>query len=511
MTVTSVGFLLFLCAGAVAYYIVPKRAQWGILLALSLIFYACAATPCTFLWIIISALSAWISTNLMVNPKIEARENGKKIVGWVTAAVITGNVLLWFFLKGSSFWNLGTRMIHRVVPAMPVLGPLPVAGAMGMGYYTAQVIAYIMDCYWENCVPHKNFFKVLLLTCFFPQMMGGPISRHNQLEPIYESHSFSYEALCLGSQRILWGFFKKLVISDRVGLMINGIWNNPGLGGAMIWLAVFLYPLQIYTDFSGMLDIVLGAAEIFGIHLPENFRNPFFARTVQEFWQRWHITLGTWAKDYVYYPVLKSRNLVNLGKWAKKRYPKRTAKLIPWTCGMAVLWFVMGFWHGSVQHILGVSLWFFTVLVISEYTAPTTKQWVQKLKINEKSLYWHIFQSVRTYFLYALGVVWFSADSLSQAVVHYKRFFRAFGQLGYRISLSATGATRRDLAILLLALPILFLGDLLRENHGYAREWVKTKHICLRWVIWVGLFLCVLLFGMYGEQYDASGFIYQVF
>lgn len=507
MTVTSIGFLLFLLVGAAVYYIAPKRAQWVVLLALSLIFYACAATPYTFVWILLSALTAYVSTNFMAG----ADETKKKTAAYLTAAAIVGNILLWFVLKGSSFWVNGSKVFHAVVPALPVAAPLKVAGAMGMGYYTAQIIAYIMDCYWENCVPEKNFFKVLLFTCFFPQMLGGPISRFHQLQPIYQGHSFSYDNLCRGSQRILWGFFKKLVISDRLGVIINGIWADQAFGGRMVLLAVFLYPLQIYTDFSGLLDIVLGAAEIFDIRLPENFRNPFFARTVQEFWQRWHITLGVWAKDYVYYPVLKSRRLVNLGKWAKKRYTKRTAKLIPWTVGMAVLWFVMGFWHGSVQHIIGVSLWFFLVLTISEYTAPMAKGWKESLRINEQSIGWHVFQSLRTYVLYSLGVIWFSAANLSDAVAHFLRFLMAFGKLSQQDSIFATGIEVRDLAVLLLGLVILFTGDLLREKYGYARDWAKAKPLALRWVIWIGLFLLVVVFGMYGEHYDTSGFIYQVF
>ena len=128
---------------------------------------------------------------------------------------------------------------------------------------------------------------------------------------------------------------------------------------------MFLYPLEIYTDFSGCMDIVLGAAELFGVRLAENFRNPFFSRNSQEFWQRWHITLGAWARDYVFYPFMKSKCMVTFGKKCKKRFGKRWGKFIPWSVSMAVLWFVMGFWHGSVRHIFGVSLWFWSVLFIS--------------------------------------------------------------------------------------------------------------------------------------------------
>lgn len=517
MTVTSVFFLLFLACGLVVYYFTPGKVQWVVLLLMSLIYYVFAATGYTFMYLVGSALLAYVSTNLMENESVRNRTKGRKYIAAATAAAIVGNILIWFFLKGSSFWITGSTLINMVFPGFPVLSALPLASAIGMGYYTAQVIGYILDCYWGTCRAQKNPLKLLLFVCFFPQLTVGPISRYSQMQQLYEGHQISYDNLCLGCQRILWGFFKKLVISDRVGVVVSGIWADTGTyNGFWIWVALLLYPLQIYTDFSGCMDIILGSAEIFDIHLPENFNNPFFARTCQEFWQRWHITLGTWAKDYVYYPVLKSKWIIAIGKWSKKRFSKRTAKLIPWMTGMGILWFVMGFWHGSVQHIIGVSAWYWVILVLGEVCLPAGRKLIQWLQINTENFSWHLFQSIRTYTLYAVGALLFSANGLREAFSHYKMLLTSLQNLNPWIFfdgsiLGLTGGSYLDINIMIVGVICLFIVGGLRERYGYARSWMQKQNLVFRWGIWILLFVVVLIYGSYGPGYDASIFIYEGF
>lgn len=514
MTVTSFAFFLFLLIGAVVYYIFPHKVQWVVLLAMSVTFYLSAAVPHTIAYLVVSTLIAYISTNVLYSKHFTG--SIRKMAGAITFLAIFLNIFIWFLLKGSSFWITGSSVIHRLIPAFPEIVFAPPVAAMGMGYYTAQVMGYILDCYWENSVPQKNPLKLFLFICFFPQLTVGPISRYSQMQVLYQKHNFSYQNLCFGSQRILWGVFKKLVISDRVGIIVNAVWEDTAMyTGFWPWIAVFLYPLQIYTDFSGCVDIILGAAEILDIHLPENFKNPFFSRTCQEFWQRWHITLGTWAKDYIYYPVLKSSFIIKIGKWAKKHFKKHLAKLIPWSIGMAILWFVMGFWHGSVQHIFGVSLWFWTILVIGEIFMPVLKKVTALLKIDTLSFSWHLFQSVRTYFLYSLGVVFFTAPGLRAAVDHYRVLWTGLGELNPWIffdgSILSTGVTWRDINLILFGVICLFFVANLREKNGYARIWMQKQILPFRWGVWISLFVIVIIYGLYGPGYDASQFIYQGF
>lgn len=516
MTVTSFYFLVFLLAGVIIYYVAPKKMQWIILLILSLVFYYFAATPYTIVFLVISTVIAYFSTNLFCCEIVRRSDKGKKIIPAIAFTGIAINIVIWFILKGSSFWTAGAYLLRRIVPTTEVPSAEPFVAALGMGYYTAQVIGYILDCYWEIITPQKNPLKLFLFVCFFPQLTVGPISKYSQLQGLYEKHKFKYENLCLGSQRILWGFFKKLVISGRIAVIVNAIWaNTERYTGFWSWIAVFLYPLEIYTDFSGCVDVVLGAAELFDIKLPENFNNPFMARTVQEFWQRWHMSLGAWAKDYVYYPVLKSKLLASIGRWCKRHFKKRIAKFIPWAFGMGVLWLVMGFWHGSIKCIIGVSAWYWCTLILGELFSPVFKKAICFFNIDTKSFSWHLLQSIRTYVVFSLGAVFFAADSLMDAAGQYQILFHSFKSLNpwifFNDDILKLGVTWTDINLLILGVYFLSKAAYLRENYGYARTWVQKQILPFRWFLWIGLFLLVLIYGLYGPGYDASQFIYQGF
>ena len=514
ITVTSFYFFVLVIVGLVVYYAIPKRMQWIVLLSCNIVYYFLAAINYTIIFLVISSTIAYISTVFMERRRIHSAS--KLPIFLASLMAITLNIAIWFVLKGSSFWVNGSVILNRSCSAFPALRPAPIASALGMGYYTAQVIGYILDVYWENTKPQHNPAKLLLFVCFFPQLTVGPISRYNDLKTIYESHHISYQNICLGAQRILWGLFKKLVICDRVGIIVKGIWTDTATyNGVWPWIAVFLYPLQIYTDFSGCMDIVLGVSELFDIHLKENFRNPFFAKNTQEFWQRWHITLGSWARDYIYYPVLKSRFLVTLGKKMKRRFGARMGKLIPWSLGMGILWFVMGFWHGSTQHIVGVSFWFWIMLVLSELLNPFLSCVIKRAGIKTDVLSWRVFQCARTYTVYAIGAVAFSAVGLRGAIMHYKVLLGSFKSWNpwelFNGTVTNLGVSWQDINLVILGVLFLLVVAILKEKHGSARRWIQKQNIGFRWLIWLMLFFVVLIYGLYGEGYDASTFIYQGF
>lgn len=210
MTVTSYRFLLFLLLGAAIYYIAPKRAQWVILLCLSMVYYLLAATPYTILFLMLSTVTAYIASNLMNCRYFQGNKNAAKWITYITIAAIVFNVVIWFLLKGYKFWMLGSTLLRMIFPSFPELRALKIAPALGMGYYTAQVIGYILDCYWGICTPQKNILKLFLFVGFFPQLTVGPISKYTELGSLYQKHSFDYINIAHGSQRILWGGSKSL-------------------------------------------------------------------------------------------------------------------------------------------------------------------------------------------------------------------------------------------------------------------------------------------------------------
>lgn len=518
MTITSFSFYILVSAGVILYYLIPRSLQWIELLILSIIFYCMATTPYTLCYLMVSTLIAWSVTNGLerYRNKTGAEEVSRLWKILVISAVII-NILLWFVLKGKSFFSYGQKLLGILFPEALSIELIELTSALGMGYYTLQIIGYMIDCYWETVKPQRNILKLFLFTSFFPQLVTGPISRYSQLTDLYEKHKFSYINVTHGAQRILYGVFKKLVLAERAGAIVNGIWGDLStFNGIYVWIAILLYPIQMYADFSGCMDIVIGTAEMFDIKLAENFNNPFFSRTSQEFWQRWHITLGTWAKDYVLYPLLKSKTIVKLGKSFKKKFGKKTGKFLTTAVGMLVLWMVMGIWHGAPKYVIGVSLWYWIILMLGELTTPFTCKITVRLRFKTKSFSWNLFRMIRTYFIYAIGAVFFRAEGISEAVCFLKEALQAFGEDRWNPWMLFNGSilnltTYMDLNIIIFAIAVVLLVGILREKYGYAREWLDRQAILFRWFVWLGIFSFVLIYGMYGAGYDAAEFIYQGF
>lgn len=515
MTITSGWYFLFLLAGVVLYYASPKRVQWVSLLILSLVYYYFAAKPWTILCLLAAALTAFGAGKYVAcEYAVQPTKQQKIVLGLSIAAI----VLIWLGFAGRDFWvtplnsalKAGGNLTEKVSWAVPI----------GMGYYTAQVIGYILDCYMGICKPQKNFFKMFLFVCFFPQLTTGPISRYQQLEQIYEPHSFSYENLSFGIQRILWGLGKKLIIADRIGILLENIWSNLEIyNGYYHWFAILIYPVQMYCDFSGCMDIVLGTAELFDIKLPENFRNPFFAKNIQEFWQRWHITLGNWAKDFVMYPLLKTPVMVQLGKKCKKRFGSRMGKFISLTIGTFMVWMVMGVWHGGVKYIVGVSLFYWIFLTLGDLMAPYMEKVYAFLHIKTDTFSFRLTQSVKTYCIYAVGALFFRAATLKEAFLFLAGLISMFwkGEANPWIwvdgSLNQLGLDYKDMQVLIYAVLIVLGVDLLSEylKEKTVRQWIAEQNLIFRWVVYILGFFAVLTFGIYGPEYNAQAFIYGGF
>lgn len=519
MTITSFYFLLLVTIGVIFYYITPRGWQWLELLFLSLIFYYFAAVPYTIIYLIISTLIAYCSTVAMQKAK-ERAEKRQAFSLVVTIVGIALNIGIWFVLKGKGLWRFfAVRFLaHIYVPQVDTLLNMQLISALGMGYYTLQVLGYIIDCYWENIKPQRNPLKLFLFVAYFPQLTTGPISRYDQLEVLYDRHKFNYQNIAFGAQRILWGFVKKIVLAERIGILVSAITDNPDTFiGFYSWIAILMYPLQMYADFSGCMDIILGVSELFDIHLVENFRNPFFARSSQEFWQRWHVTLGTWAKDYVLYPLLKSSPMIRFGKFSRKKFGKKTGKFLVNAVGMFILWMVMGIWHGGLRYIAGVSLWYWIILMLGDLLTPVFAKITTSLHMKTESFSWRLFQSGRTYFIYAVGATFFSLGVdrgiavLSDAwhVISMDNYANPW--IFFDSSVLTTGITYGDINIILLVILMLIIVACLREKYGYARIWIQEQSFVFRWFIWISLFVFVLIYGKYGPGYDAAEFIYQGF
>ena len=520
MSITSCLYFGFLALGMLLYYLTPGKLQWGVLLGLSLAFYALAAAPFTFIYVLLIALPAWALGLKTARCREAGRDPAQdRLVRALLVLVLVWDVAIWFLCKGGALLDVFLfRLPGRFFPALAGRSVPRLAAALGMGYFLFQVMSYTLDCWRGTVEPQKNPLKLLLFACFFPQMVTGPISRYSQLEGLYAPHRFRYVNLAHGCQRILWGLFKKLVLAERCAAVVNTVWSAPGIyPGLYAWLVLLLFPLQLYTDFSGCMDIVIGSAELFDIRLTENFNAPFCSRTIQEFWQRWHITLGTWAKDYILYPVLKSAWMLRLGKSLRKACGKKTGKFLTSAVGMFFAWLVIGLWHGEIRHVVGVSLWFWCFLLLGEWLKPRAAALAAKYGFKTESFGWHLFQSLRTYLIFSFGVVFFRAESMTRAF----RFFRSLldtfrpsvwnpwilfdGSLGY------LGASFQEINLMLVGFSLLLAADVLHEKYGSARLWLDRQPTLLRWAVYFTLFFTVLIAGKYGPGYEAGAFLYGNF
>lgn len=514
MSLTSFRFLLFLLAVIAAYYALPKKTQPYCLLAASLAFYFIVAEPWTFLYVLASIVTIYGAAIGI----FRIREGGKSHADARAKAVYILALFLNFgilaVLKYTNFVIYNIQHVMRVFHISGQVNTVSWPAALGISYYTLQMVSYLTDVYWNIRKPQRNIFKVALFACFFPQMISGPISRHSQLgEQFDKEHPFSLEQVERGAQRILWGFFKKLVISEKMAVIVNAIYSDPaGHDGLFIWTAMLLYPLQIYTDFSGCMDIVNGAAECFGIQLPENFREPFFSRTIQEFWQRWHITLGLWLKDYVMYPILKSRAWDSMGSRLKKKFGKKAGKRIPLYLAMLILWFCNGIWHGnSWKYIIGVGLWFWFAIVAGQILEPVFLRLSKALRIPTESAGWRVFQSFRTYVTYGIGALFFCASDLRNGFFLIRCGLKTFHPSIYVDgSFFKLGLDLPDMVVALAGLSVVWFVS----AHGgilAVREKLEARKPLARGTVYLAMFLATIVFGSYGAGYNAGSFIYAMF
>ena len=345
MAIISLQFLAFIAIVGLIYFAVPKKIKWLILLLASYIYYFLSSSKLT-IFLIITTISIYFAALAMSNidAKSKTKCNGqeketkkklKKTAAKNKKTILILTIIINFgilvFLKYGNFLSKNINDLFNLIninyniPLRKIILPL------GISYYTLQAISYVVDVYRGKYKAEKNFGKVALFVSFFPQMLEGPIGKFDELaEQLYEPHKFDYKRIKFAIQLMLWGLFKKLVIADRAAIYVNEVFGNySNYSGIVIVMAVILYTVQIYAEFSGCIDIVRGVGQIFGVTMAENFKRPFFSKTIQEFWRRWHITLGAWLREYVFYPISFSKACINLTTWSKKIFKGYIGKLIP--------------------------------------------------------------------------------------------------------------------------------------------------------------------------------------
>jgi len=521
MQFTSFTFLLFAALLLTVYYIIPGKFQWPLLLIASYVFYLWAGTD--YLFFILFTTITTYGAAYMIDRGLAKRDaylaEHKKDLSReekkAYKAKVKASNRVWLLLcLVTNFGILAVCKACLIEPFRTVanggsLSFLAIGLPLGISFYMFQSMGYVVDVFREKTRAEKNFFKLALFVSFFPQLIQGPISKYSQLAPtLYAPHRFDGKQVSFGLQRMLWGYFKKLVVADRIAVAIGTLKGEEYTGVAFLVLTLF-YAIQIYGDFTGGIDVTIGLAEAMGIKLPENFIRPYFSKNIAEYWRRWHITLGEWMKDYIFYPISVSEPMRKLSKAARKRSPNFGKRLPVYVASLAT-WFITGIWHGFSPNFAVWGMLNCFVIVVSEELTPLYEKFHNRFHLKEKKWY-GAFEMIRMFWLMNL----IRACDLFPNVGEY---FRRLGSLvttfNFHVLWDGTmmnlGLSGLDYAIILGGVIIWFVVSLLQEK-GPIRERLSQKPAVLRYALIFALLVIVLLMGSYGIGYDASNFIYNQF
>lgn len=530
MSFVSSGFILFLMVLFILYYAVPKKAQWFLLLIFSCVFYAFAGIQ--FLsYVVLAAFTAWFTTGRMHKVQLEQSEylkihksemsrDDKKVYKtrmkkrqrlWLIIALIATIGML-AVVKYTDFMIANINTVLSAFKSQTSISFLNIALPLGMSFYTFQTVGYIIDVYRGKHPPEKNYLKTLLFVSFFPQMIQGPISRFSDLAPdLFGKHQFAADQFAMGVQRILWGFFKKMVIADRVLAAVNTIFQEPSAyRGTYVLVGMVFYALQLYADFTGGIDITIGIAQSLGIGLKENFERPFFAKNTAEYWRRWHITMGTWFRDYIFYPLSVSQPMLKLSTGARRRLGTALGKRVPVYLATIIVWFTTGLWHGASWNFVVWGLLNGLVIIISQEFTPFYDWFHKKFAVSER-LWFRMFQVFRTFFLMSSIRL---LDCYRDVGLTFKQYVSMFTEFGPQVfidgSLLKLGLNTADYLILLIGTFMLISVSMIQRS-GSVRENIARKPLLLRYAMFALLFVVIIIFGAYGIGYDANQFIYNQF
>ncbi|MBR5969857.1 MAG: MBOAT family protein [Lachnospiraceae bacterium] len=519
MTIVSPSFYALTAVFLLLYYVLPGRLQWAVLLAASVSFFCFAGVPYTIVYLALSALVTWYAANKIGEAKEKEAEGKGEAKRWLLLALFV-NLGLLAALKYANFLLTNAGAVYGAVSGTAVQWRVNWPAALGISYYTLQLTAYLADCYWGICKPQKHFGRLALFSSFFPQMVSGPISKYDELGKALETeHRFDAENLREGLLRIVVGVFKKIALADNLAFLIPHFLHADVAGTAPFpLLAMLCFVVQVYADFSGCMDIISGVALLFGIRMTKNFDAPFTSRSIQEFWQRWHITLGRFLKEYVMYPLLRTKTWAKMGKGLKKSFGKSAAKKIPTYVAMLILWFFMGLWHGGGWNYILEGVWFWLVIVSGDLLTPLFK------KINAgfdtEAAWFVLFQRVRTLLIYAVGAVLFYFPSVTDGLAALKEIFSPFffaapekisAQITGFTELSGTVITVGQLAGMGFAFVLFLINAHLERKHGGLAARIAHWPVSMQVLLSAVLLYILIFIGAYGPGYNAAEFVYGGF
>ncbi len=493
MIFNSLHFLIFFPIVVCLYFVIPKKVRYIWLLVCSYYFYMSWNAKYAVL-IATSTVITWAGA-LFIEKSAK-----RQIRILCLVSVLVSNLGILFFFKYFNFFlgNINRILNHMNVQVLEV--SFDVLLPVGISFYTFQALGYTIDVFRKNTRAEKNLLRYALFVSFFPQLVAGPIERSkNLLKQMHEVHSFDAERVKNGLLLMLWGFFQKVVIADRIALCVTNVYDNyTAYTGLQIAIATILFAVQIYCDFAGYSDIAVGAAQVMGFRLMQNFRAPYFSKSVAEFWRRWHISLSTWLRDYIYIPLGGSR----CGRLRKY-------------VNTMVTFLVSGLWHGASWNYVVWGGLNGGYQVAGDVSASLRKKIAKHCKIRTECFTYRLFQMLLTFCMVDFAWLFFRAESLKTALHMLWHGIHNIGLFSWIDANSVLGITtlgidEKDFYLMLITITVLFVVDVIRIKYPI-RVILEKQNLVFRWGLYYMVILIILIFGVYGVLFDASSFIYFQF
>jgi D-alanyl-lipoteichoic acid acyltransferase DltB (MBOAT superfamily) len=481
MLFNSLHFVVFFPIAAIVYFSIPHRYRWAWLLACSYYFYMA--------WKPAYVLVIWLLTAIdYVAGRAIGAASTPSIRRLFLGMSLASNLTLLFAFKYFNFTSTTTAMLLGKLgvgydpPFLDLVLPL------GISFHTFQALSYTIDVYRGRQAPERHLGRFALFIAFFPQLVAGPIERAWHMLPQFlVRHDFDYENVTTGLQQMAWGFFKKLVIADRLAIYVNEVYDDPQRQtGLHALVATYFFAYQIYCDFSGYSDIAIGAARVLGFELTTNFARPYFADSIRDFWHRWHISLSTWFRDYLYIPLGGSR----VGPWRR-------------SLNLAVVFVVSGLWHGANWTFVVWGALHGAYMIVGFWSAPIRDRFARSLGLDRSPAVARVVRTVATFHLTLIAWVFFRAASLSDVATIFDCIVNHFGA-GEGIAVRGFDVTEVWLSVGFVAL--MEIVHVLRER-GLGRDALAQGPAWLRWSVYYAAVFVILFFG----RFDEREFIYFQF
>jgi len=473
MNYISFSFLFFVIISVIIYYLVPSKRRGIVLLIASLIFYISFDLK-YLIFLLFVALSTFITARFLSINK------NKKLL-FVLCIIL--NVIVWFVVKMQPFTNL-SNTIFILVP-------------VGISYYILQSIGYLVDVYKGKIKAEKSFWKYLLFLSYFPAIVQGPISRYTELMPqLLNENKLKFNEFRDSLILILFGLVKKIVIADRLGIFVNSCFDNvSNLSGVILYIGAVFYSIQLYNDFSGCVDICRGVSKLFCINLNHNFNRPYLSESIKDFWSRWHMSLSSWLKDYIYIPLGGSRE----------------GKIIKYI-NIMITFIISGIWHGAGFNFLYWGILHAIYQIFGDLTLNLRNKFKKLIGIELGSKSDKIYKVIITFNLVTFAWIFFRADSFIIAIEYINNMFsNASLWTLFDKSLFSYGISQNYFNILLIHVFISLLIELYFSKQEKVVNEIVNFHLIIRWIIYLILIFDILLFGVYGSGYSLSSFMYGGF